>query len=171
MIAALRGKCKLQAGVQTAGIFLTQQKDDQLMMHLRFALLATLILLPVLAHAQLAKLTVVVSGIEPSTGTVEVSVFNTAESFMQKPLLQQSRKVDGLAETTFKFAGVLEGQYAVVVVHDENGNGVLDAGFLGFGGESFAYSNDAKSWLGRPSFEDASFTVSKDDVEILIGLE
>jgi uncharacterized protein (DUF2141 family) len=137
----------------------------------RFALLATLVLLPAFAHAQMAKLTVVVSGIAPATGTVEVSVFNTAETFMQKPLLQQSRNVSGLTETKFVFAGLLEGNYAVVVVHDENGNGVRDAGFLGFGGESYAYSNDASSWLGRPSFEDASFSIAKEDMEILIGLE
>lgn len=141
------------------------------MMCSRFAVLATLLLLPALAHAQLAKLTVVVSGIEPSTGTVEVSVFNTEETFMQKPLLQQNKKVDGLSEMTFVFAGLLEGKYALVVGHDENGNGVRDAGFLGFGGESYAYSNDASSWLGRPSFEAASFGVFKDDLEILIGLE
>ncbi len=137
----------------------------------RFALLATLLFLPALAHAQLAKLTVVVSGIAPATGTIEVSVFNSAETFMQKPLLQQSRKVDGLAETRFEFAALPEGDYAVVVGHDANANGVRDAGFLGFGGESYAYSNDASSWLGRPPFTDASFSVGKEDVEILIGLE
>jgi uncharacterized protein (DUF2141 family) len=137
----------------------------------RFALYATLFFLPALAHAQLAKLTVVVSGIEPSTGTVEVSVFNTTETFMQKPLLQNSANADGRSEATFEFAGLLEGSYAVVVVHDANDNGVLDTGFLGVGGEHYAYSNDASSWLGRPGFEAASFSVGKEDVEILIGLE
>lgn len=134
-------------------------------------LLATLLFLPALAHAQLAKLTVVVSGITPPSGKVEVSVFNSAETFMQKPLLQQSKNVDGLAETRFEFAGLLEGDYAVVVGHDTNANGVRDAGFLGFGGESYAYSNEASSWLGRPAFEDASFRVGREDMEILIGLE
>jgi len=137
----------------------------------RFALFATLFFLPALAHAQLAKLTVVVSGIEPSTGTLEVSVFNTAETFMQKPLLQDSKKVAGRSEATFEFAGLVEDNYAVVVVHDANDNGVLDAGFLGFGGELYAYSNNASSWLGRPAFEAASFKVATDDVEILVGLE
>ena len=135
------------------------------------ALFATLFFLPALAHAQLAKLTVVVSGIEPSTGTVEVSVFNSAETFMQKPLLQNSKKADGRSEATFEFAGLLENNYAVVVVHDANDNGVLDAGFFGFGGELYAYSNAASSWLGRPDFEAASIKVAKQDVEILIGLE
>lgn len=137
----------------------------------RFALFAILFFLPALAHAQLARLTVVVSGIEPSTGTVEVSVFNSAETFMQKPLLQGSRKVVGRSEATFEFAGLMEGSYAVVVVHDANDNGVLDSGFFGFGGELYAYSNDASSWLGRPNFAAASFEVAKQDVDILIGLE
>jgi uncharacterized protein (DUF2141 family) len=39
------------------------------------------------------------------------------------------------------------------------------------GGEHYAYSNNASSWLGRPAFEAASFSVGKEDVEILIGLE
>jgi uncharacterized protein (DUF2141 family) len=141
------------------------------MQNYRFALFATLFFLPALAHAQLAKLTVVVSSIEPSTGTVEVSVFNTAATFMQKPLLQNSKKADGRSEATFEFAGLLVGSYAVVVVHDANDNGVLDTGFLGMGGEHYAYSNGASSWLGRPEFEAASFSVGKEDVEILIALE
>jgi uncharacterized protein (DUF2141 family) len=69
------------------------------------ALFATLFFLPALAHAQLARLTVVVSGIDPSTGTVEVSVFNTAESFMQKPLLQNSKKqTDEVTTSNRRFA-------------------------------------------------------------------
>jgi len=137
----------------------------------QFALFAALLLMPALAHAQLAKLTVVVSGIAPPEGKVEVSVFNSAETFMQKPFLQQSKKVDGHTETRFVFAGLLEGDYAIVVGHDTNANGVRDAGFLGFGGESYAYSNEASSWFGRPAFSDASFHVGKEDVEMLIGLE
>jgi uncharacterized protein (DUF2141 family) len=50
----------------------------------------------------------------------------------------------------------------VVVVHDENGNGKLDTGFLGFGSESYAYSNDAHPLFGRPSFDEAKFAVDAD---------
>lgn len=124
------------------------------------------LLLPGIAHAQLARLTVHVQGLEPTTGTLEVSLFNSAETFMQKPMVQQSRPVNGNAELVFEFSGLLEGQYAAVAVHDENENGVLDNGFLGIGGESFGYSNDAGPWLGRPSFEAASFAVDTEDLEI-----
>jgi len=134
------------------------------------AILGTLILMPVMAQAQLAKLSVTIRGLEPATGKLEVSLFNSAESFLKKPLLQNSEPVDGNEETT-EFVGLVEGEYAVVVVHDENDNGVLDTGFLGFGGESYGYSNNAFSWLGRPSFNAARFTVGAEDQEIVIDLD
>lgn len=127
--------------------------------------------LPGIAHAQLAKLTIHIQGLEPTTGTIEVSLFNSAETFMQKPMVQQSKAVNGNTELMFEFSGLLEGQYAAVAVHDENGNGVLDNGFLGIGGESFGYSNDAGPWLGRPSFEAASFEVGTEDIEITFQVD
>jgi len=137
----------------------------------RILILGMLMLTPFMAEAQLAKLTVTVRGLDPATGTVEISLFNSAESFMKEPFLQKSQKVDGKEEVTVEFAGLIDGDYAVVVVHDENDNGVLDTGFLGFGGESYGFSNDASSWLGRPSFEAARFTVGTEDLEIQIDLD
>jgi len=137
----------------------------------RILLLGMLMLTPFVAEAQLAKLTVTVRGLEPATGTVEISLFNSADTFMITPFLQKSEKVDGQEEVKVEFAGLIDGDYAVVVVHDENDNGVLDTGFLGFGGESFGYSNDASSWLGRPGFDSASFPVGGEDKEILITLD
>jgi uncharacterized protein (DUF2141 family) len=135
------------------------------------SLALALLTLPLLAEAQLASLKVTVAGLNPAEGTVEVSLFNSEETYMQTPLVQQSLAVDGKEELTFEFAGLLEGDYAVVVVHDENDNGVLDTGFLGFGGESYAFSNNATTFLGRPSFESAHIVVGKDDVETVIDLD
>ena len=134
-------------------------------------LAASLLTLPLLAEAQLAQLTVTVRGLVPASGKVEVSLFNTPESFLQKPLVQNTQAVDGKEELVFEFSGLLDGQYAVVVVHDENDNGRLDNGFLGLGGESFAYSNDPFTLFGRPSFEAAGFTVGTENVAIDIDLD
>jgi uncharacterized protein (DUF2141 family) len=127
--------------------------------------------LPCVAMAQLATLSISVEGIEPVSGTIEVSLFNTADLFMKEPFLQSVSVVESDEAIKVEFSGLLEGDYAVVVVHDENDNGVLDTGFLGFGGESFAFSNDAKPWIGRPSFEEAAITVGTDDLEIVINLD
>lgn len=130
--------------------------------------LLSLLFLPLGAQAQLATLTVAVEGLEPPTGKVEVSLFNGAEDFMQRPFLQQTQDAAGANELRFEFAGLTEGAYGVVVVHDENDNGVYDAGFLGFGGEGLGYSNDSAPLLGRPSFEDVRFDIGSQDHEIVI---
>ena len=135
------------------------------------ALIGSLMLMPLLAEAQLAHLNVTVRGLKPATGTIEVSVFNSAETFMKRPVVQRSKQLNGEAEVTVKFAGLSNGDYAVVVVHDANGNGVLDTGFLGFGGEQYGYSNDASSWWGRPGFKQASFSLGAEDKDIVVNLD
>ena len=97
---------------------------------------------------------------EPATGTLEISLFNSAEFFLQNPYLQTSGPINEDGSYQARFGKVPPGEYAVVVVHDENGNGELDTGFLGFGGESWAFSNDIKPLFGRPSFDEVKFAVS-----------
>ena len=138
-----------------------------------FALMSALALsgLPLNAEAELATLGIVVRELEPATGKVEVSLFNSAEDFLKKPVLQQTREVAGETELRFEFAGLLDGAYGVVVVHDENDNGVYDAGFLGIGGEGLGYSNDARPLLGRPSFEAVRFELGTEDLELVIQVK
>jgi uncharacterized protein (DUF2141 family) len=135
------------------------------------AVLAGLLLsfLPPAAAAQEANLTVRVAGADPATGTVEVSLFNTAEGFMKDPYLQRSQPVGENGTVAATFYGVPFGDYAVVVAHDANDNGELDRGFLGIGGEDYGWSNNVHPWFGWPAFEDARFTVAA-DTEIEIDL-
>ena len=107
---------------------------------------------------------------DPTTGTLEISLFNSAEGFLREPYLQTSGAVNEDGSHMTRFGKVPAGEYAVVVVHDENGNGKLDTGFLGFGGESYAYSNDARPLFGRPGFDKAKFAVDA-DTRIQISLE
>ncbi len=80
------------------------------------------LLSPALVLAELPGVRVVVSNLSPITGTVEVSLFDSAESFMVEPYLQQSGTAgeDGSFET--EFVSLPDGEYAVVVVHDANDN-------------------------------------------------
>ncbi len=111
---------------------------------------------------RMPRLTVKVTGLTPATGTAEISLFNSAESFMLKPFYQESGVPDENGTVEVRFLNVFEGEYGVVAVHDENGNGLYDAGFLGFGAEPVGYSNDASPWLGRPSFDEVKFDVQQD---------
>ena len=128
---------------------------------LRPALL-TLALIPVAAQAELFVLTVNVIDAEPPTGTIEVSVFDSAETFLKRTAFQTPCRPAEDGTCSVDFAAVPDGEYAVVIVHDANDNKKLDNGFLGFGAESFAYSNDASNPLfGRASFDDAKFTLTE----------
>ena len=134
--------------------------------------LASLALLcPTLALAALPALSVHVSNALPATGTVEVTLFNSTESFMREAFLQQSGEISESGEFTAQFAGLEEGEYAVVVVHDENGNEAYDNGFLGLGAEGIGYSNNVRSWFGRPDFDDAKFLVNAESTEIEIRVD
>ena len=120
-------------------------------------------LFPMLASAEVTTLDVKVTGADPATGTVEISVFRTAEDFLKDSLYQRQCKPSKEGSCSVNFLMSMPGEYAVVVVHDANDNQKLDNGFLGFGAESFAYSNDASNPLfGRASFEDAKISVSGD---------
>mgnify|MGYP003503297792 CR=1 FL=1 len=122
------------------------------------------------ASDEVFDLTVRVVDADPLTGTLEISLFNSAETFLEQPYLQTSGAVNEDGTHQALFGKVPPGEYAVVVVHDENGNGKLDTGFLGFGGESYAYSNDARPLFGRPSFDEAKFAVGA-DTRITISVE
>lgn len=121
-------------------------------------------------RADIIDVTVRVVDADPVTGTLEISLFNSDETFLKQPYLQTSGAVNEDGTHVARFGKVPPGEYAVVVVHDENGNGKLDKGFLGFGGESYAYSNDAHPLFGRPSFDEVKFAVNGDTrVEISLN--
>ena len=139
---------------------------------LKIQLLAiTLAFFPAIAAAELPTLTIHLSGAEPPTGRLEISVFDSEENFLKNPYIQRPCGPTEEGICAVRIAAMPEGEYAVVVVHDANGNSKLDTGFLGFGGERFGYSNNPRKPLfGRNTFDDAKFTLSE-STEIEIELD
>lgn len=70
-----------------------------------------------------------------------------------------------IAASTAKlhFAGLPHGNYAVAVIHDENGNAKLDT-FAGIPREGFGFSRNPPIRFGPPKFAAARFSI-KDDAE------
>ena len=52
-----------------------------------------------------------------------------------------------------------EGQYAISAFHDVNDNKELDTNWMGIPKEKYGFSNNARGFMGPPSFEDAAITV------------
>jgi uncharacterized protein (DUF2141 family) len=74
----------------------------------------------------------------------------------------------GLARTSFDALECRD--YAVSVVHDENGNGTLDRGLLGMPKEGTGASRNAKRLLGPPRFDDARVPVRSGRTRVLLDL-
>ena len=55
-----------------------------------------------------------------------------------------------------------KGIYAIALFHDADENGKLSTNLIGIPKEGYAFSNDASSFLGLPSFKDASFRFQSD---------
>ena len=122
------------------------------------------LLTPVLGLAQVADLKIRVFGTSTQEGTVEISIFNSAETFMREPFVQMAGRQVGNGTYEAHFTAVPTGNYAVVVVHDENGNGKFDNGLFGIGGEAYGFSNGVRPMVGWPEFEDAAFEAEEDAV-------
>lgn len=114
------------------------------------------LLMPVAASAKGATLTIDVSNVRNSTGTVHVDI--CPEKLFLKdgcPFSGDARAVEGM--TRVVVTDLPPGRYAAQIFHDENGNGKADQGFLGIPKEGIGFSNDARIRLGPPKFADARF--------------
>ena len=118
-------------------------------------------------------LTVVANGFKSNKGFAMFGLCNTAECFNnaeEKALLPQKVQIIN-GKATHDFKGVLFGEYAVTVYHDENGNGKLDKGLFGKPLELYGFSNNARGIISRPDYKKAAFVLDKADMTITIHVE
>ncbi|NCP19620.1 MAG: DUF2141 domain-containing protein [Erythrobacter sp.] len=73
----------------------------------------------------------------------------------------QKRMVRANTRVTIVFNDVPPGEYAIALLHDENGNGKADK-TLFLPTEGFGFSRNAKLRMGPPRFSAAAFQVSSD---------
>lgn len=60
---------------------------------------------------------------------------------------------------TLSFGDLGPGEYAIMLYHDENGNGELDKNAFGLPQEGYGFSNAAKASFGPPKFQDMKVVV------------
>ena len=121
------------------------------------------------AQQAASELIVRVENVSEHKGQLMVGLFNKKEHFLKEVFLGDQRPV-GQSVMTMCFTGLEPGAYAVSLYHDKNENGKLDANFLGIPNEPYAFSNNAKGWLGPPTFEECLIEINQDKKEIIISL-
>ena len=96
---------------------------------------------------------IIVSGVEHNEGFIDVKIYIDKENFLNEEMAAETiRKRASEGETVIPLSRLHEGTIAVVVYHDEDGNGELKTGFLWRPKEGFALSNNYTP-KGRPKFK------------------
>jgi uncharacterized protein (DUF2141 family) len=116
-------------------------------------------------------LRVVVEGVKNTRGFIGVLVFNSAAGWPEDVSSAfKSEAVPAQApETVLEVHNLPTGEYAVVVLHDENLNKKLDRNWLGKPKEQWGMSNNPHFTHSAPSFGSARFPFAGDE-QLHIGL-
>jgi uncharacterized protein (DUF2141 family) len=140
--------------------------------------------LPPGSETSTGSLSITIEGLRQSRGTVLVGLYDSRASFDRAielasdvGFLNDPNRVAGAALRAndmlrggVTFRNLPPGRYAVILFHDENGNGRLDKNFWGVPTEPYGFSNDAQGFLGAPSFEEAALSLGSGDRAITIDL-
>ena len=94
-----------------------------------------------LSRIVLSHGTVIITNAEHNKGYIDVKIYDSKDTFLVIPLSK-----------------VHEGQIAIVVYHDEDGDGELKTGFFWRPKEGFAFSNNYQP-KGPPKFSKASINL------------
>ena len=110
-----------------------------------------------------ATVTVVVTNLRNTHGMVQACLTAAPGHFPDCDRDPASHRltVHAAASTVLQFTDVPPGNYAVAVLHDENGNGRVDK-VLMVPREGFGFSRDAPVRFGPPTFADAVFAMGHD---------
>lgn len=108
------------------------------------------------------KLTISVDIIQEMKGSLFIGVHNSEIDFPEKPYKGIIHKVT--AKTMEISLDLPEGEYAVALFHDYNENQKLDTSRLGIPTEKYGFSNNARGFIGSPSFEKSKFHLGKDSI-------
>jgi len=113
-------------------------------------------------------LTVDVQGASPHQGQISISLFDSADTFLETPRQLETLVVNGDGQVTFTFPDLEEGRYAAIATYDRDGNGELNTGLFGIPTEPVGYSNNVRR-MGPPRWQDTNF-ILRADTNITIHL-
>jgi len=104
---------------------------------------------------------------------VSICLYQSSDGFPSLPekayRIANADIQQGSSEVTF--TDLPPGEYAVSLLHDENGNEKMDTNFLGIPREGYGTSNNAAAIFGPPKFKDARFILDKPVMNIEIKVK
>jgi uncharacterized protein (DUF2141 family) len=113
--------------------------------------------------AEATNLGVELSGLRNARGLVHVCLTRNSAHFPNCAGDPQAvrRTLPTAQAARFEIANVAPGNYALSVIHDENGNGRLDT-FMAMPREGFGFSRNPPIRMGPPRFAETVFAIGGD---------
>jgi len=100
--------------------------------------------------------TVIIPNVEHDRGYIDVKIYDSKDSFLKEDeAVEAVRKKVNKGEVVVPLTKIHEGQIAIVVYHDEDGDGELKTGLFWRPKEGFAFSNNYNP-KGPPKFKKAA---------------
>ena len=114
------------------------------------------------------SITVTVSNLRNNNGKVALALHN-GDTFMKAEAIQSTESTITNDKVTVTFTNVRPGEYAVLVLHDENENRKMNYDANGMPQEAYGTSG-LTSRFGPPTYNDAKFNLDQKDLNISIQL-
>ena len=112
-----------------------------------------------LSRIVLSHGTVIITNAEHNKGYIDVKIYDSKDTFLEEDkAIEVVRKKSTKGKVVIPLSKVHEGQIAIVVYHDEDGDGELKTGFFWRPKEGFAFSNNYQP-KGPPKFSKASINL------------
>ena len=121
-----------------------------------FILMCTIV--PILATA--GELAVSVTGVRSAKGTIMAQVLKADPAKGTTTKVAATMQAAKVGTVDLLFGNLEPGDYAVMLFHDENGNGEMDKNVFGIPTEGYGFSNNAKGSFGPPKFSAMKVTVT-----------
>ncbi|WP_297694844.1 DUF2141 domain-containing protein [uncultured Eudoraea sp.] len=132
-------------------------------------LFLNLLLLPLMMFSQ-NKLSVDVTGVKNDNGSVHVAVYDSSDSFLDSDkMFSGGTSKAQLGNTWVIIDDLPDGEYALAIFHDEDGDDELDTNWIGIPKEPICFSIGKMKTFGPPKYSECSFKV-EGDKEIQVSL-
>jgi uncharacterized protein (DUF2141 family) len=106
------------------------------------------------------ELTVTVGGLRSDAGSVRCFLYDNADGWpsSEAHIVGRAVALPAARVGVCRFSGVARDRdYAIIMLHDENNDGVLQKNMLGIPTEGYGFSNDPHTRFSAPSFDACRF--------------
>ena len=104
--------------------------------------------------------TVIITNVEHDEGYIDIKIYDSKDTFLNEDeAFEAVRKKANKGKVAVPLSKIHEGRIAIVVYHDEDGDGKLKTGLFWRPKEGFAFSNNYNP-KGPPKFKKAAIIIA-----------